>query len=59
MYNLSVIVLDWRSAELTIGALRSLESGLGHRADCCALVVNNALGDGSAEAIEDALREYG
>jgi hypothetical protein len=56
MMELAVIVLNYRRAELTIGCLESLAPELEGRPDRCAVVVDNASDDGSADRLEKAIR---
>lgn len=54
--RLALIILNYRTPELSIGCLRSLEGEL--RSDDRVLVVDNASGDGSAERIDEAIRAH-
>ena len=57
VFNLAVVIVNYRTGGLTVEALRSLADDLAGRADRCAVVVDNASGDGSAEVIENAIAE--
>jgi len=59
MKALCVIILNYRRAALTIEALRSLQSELAGHDDRCAIVLDNASGDGSADEIQSAIDEHG
>jgi len=58
MHRLAVILLNYRTAHLTIDCLRSLVGQLDRERDCV-VVVENGSNDGSAERIETAIRENG
>jgi len=55
-YELAAIIINFRTADLTIDCLGSLLPQLGDRD--CVVVVDNHSGDGSADAIEQWLREH-
>ena len=58
--TLLVVVVNYRTADLTIDCLRSLEPEIGPRGDDARVVVtDNASGDGSPGRIEAAIRENG
>lgn len=59
MKTVSIVIINYRTAALTIGSLRSLVPDMEGRDDRCAIVVDNDSGDGSAEAIEAAIAENG
>ena len=52
-----VIILNYRRAALTIGCLQSLQAEMEGRADRCAVCVDNASNDGSADAIDAAIAQ--
>ena len=54
-----VVTVNYRTAELAIRCLASLETERRHFADLRAVVVDNASGDGSAERLRKALAERG
>ncbi|MEB2345457.1 MAG: glycosyltransferase family 2 protein [Deltaproteobacteria bacterium] len=58
MRRLAVVIVNYRTPELTLGALASLAGELDRDRDR-ALVVDNASGDGSAEVIEAAIHAKG
>ena len=51
--DLAIIILNYRTPELTIDCLASLEREID--LSVCAVVVDNASGDGSAERIAAAI----
>jgi hypothetical protein len=55
--NLAIIILNYRTPELTIDCLASLEREID--LSTCAVVVDNASGDGSAELIAEAIEQRG
>jgi N-acetylglucosaminyl-diphospho-decaprenol L-rhamnosyltransferase len=55
--KLCVIILNYRRAALTIGCLDALRPQLEGRGDRCAICIDNASDDGSADAIERALAQ--
>lgn len=57
VFNLAVVIVNYRTGGLTVEALRSLAGDMEDRADRCAVVVDNASGDGSTEVIENAIAE--
>jgi len=57
--TLLVVIVNYRTAELTIQALRSLESELPSVAPARVVVVDNLSGDGSTERIAAAIAERG
>lgn len=57
--KLCVIILNYRRADLAIECLRSLDTELSGRADRCAVCIDNASGDGSADAIEAEIARRG
>jgi GT2 family glycosyltransferase len=57
--RLAVIILNYRTAPITIQALRALVPELRPFPDARVTVVENGSGDGSWEAIGDAIREEG
>jgi GT2 family glycosyltransferase len=57
--DLCVVILNYRRASMTLEALGSLEGDLAGRADRCAVVVDNASDDGSADALERQIEERG
>ena len=59
MKTLSVVIINYRTAELTIDALRSLCPDMENRNDRCAVVVDNCSADGSPELIQIAIDENG
>jgi N-acetylglucosaminyl-diphospho-decaprenol L-rhamnosyltransferase len=54
-----VSIVTWRAPALTIDCLASLEDQVTKAADIRIVVVDNASGDGTAEAIESAIRNRG
>jgi N-acetylglucosaminyl-diphospho-decaprenol L-rhamnosyltransferase len=54
---LLVIIVNYRTPELTIDCLRSLESDIQSAPGARAVVVDNGSGDGSSERIEAAIRD--
>jgi len=57
--SLLVVVVNYRCAPLTIACLRSLESEVRDLGNVRVVVVDNASGDGSAEAIASAIATLG
>lgn len=57
--RLCVIVINYRTAGLTVECLESLVGEVAEHQDRCVIVVDNASGDGSDEAIERAIDERG
>ena len=57
-FELAIIVLNYRTPELTIDCLRSLAGEVGHAA-IEAIVLDNASGDGSVEQIEQEIDRAG
>ena len=57
-YRLAVIILNYRTPQLVIDCLASLEGQI-DGVENCALVVDNCSGDDSAELIEQAITEHG
>ncbi|MCI0677149.1 MAG: glycosyltransferase family 2 protein [Phycisphaerales bacterium] len=55
--KLCVIILNYRRGHLTIDCLRTLRGEIEGFADRCAICIDNASDDGSADAIEAAIRE--
>jgi N-acetylglucosaminyl-diphospho-decaprenol L-rhamnosyltransferase len=55
--KIALIILNYRTAELTVDCLRSLATEVD--AETEVVVVDNASGDGSADRIEDAIAEAG
>jgi GT2 family glycosyltransferase len=54
--DLSVVIVNWRTRELLIACLQSLHAAMGDRVaagDAEVIVVDNASGDGSAEAVRE------
>lgn len=56
---LAVSVVTWRAADLTIDALRSIAETLSSSPPCHVYVVDNNSGDGTADRIEQVMREQG
>lgn len=56
MKKLSVVILNYRRAGLTLQCLGSLEPELTGNADCCVVVIDNGSDDQSAEQIESAIQ---
>lgn len=54
-----VAIVTWRAAALTIQCLEALEKELQANPDARAIVVDNDSGDGTAEAIEQAIQQRG
>lgn len=59
MSAVSIVIINYRTAGLTIDCLRSLEAERSGGVDCFVVVVDNASGDGSDEAIERAIDDAG
>lgn len=59
MKTVSIVIINYRTAELTIGSLASLVSDMEGRDDRCAIVIDNNSGDGSDAVIEAAIAENG
>ncbi len=59
MKSLAVIILNYRRAELTIGCLESLAPEMSDHPDWCAVLVDNASDDGSADELERAINSNG
>jgi len=59
MTTLSVVILNYRRAELTIGCLESLVDDMQSHDDWCAVVVDNGSDDGSSAALECAIGDRG
>jgi len=57
--SLLVVIVNYRTARLTIDCLRSLESEVRSRPDTSVVVVDNASGDHSVEAIDSAIATNG
>jgi len=57
--KLLVVVVNYRTSDLAIDCLRSLEAELTGLPGACAVVVDNDSGDGSAERIEAAIASEG
>ncbi|WP_435011789.1 glycosyltransferase family 2 protein (plasmid) [Tundrisphaera lichenicola] len=57
--NLLIVIVNYRSADLTVDCLRSLESEVAGRPGSRVVVVENASGDDSAERLNSAIRDYG
>jgi len=57
--RLVVSIVAWKSAELTIACLRSIEPELDSLPETRVFVVDNASPDGAAERVENAIREHG
>jgi hypothetical protein len=57
--KLLVIIVNYRTGDLTVDALASLESQIGAMAMAQVVVVDNASGDGSADRIQAAILERG
>jgi len=57
--KLCVIILNYRRAQLTIDCLRTLAAEVDGQADRCAVVIDNASGDGSADLIDAAIKQLG
>ncbi len=57
--RVAVSIINYRTADLTIAAVKSARDDLGDRSDARIVVVDNASGDGSAEAIETWMAETG
>lgn len=58
MLDLTVVIVNYRTAELAIEALRSLEPELARCGSARVCVVDNASGDGSAERLDAAIRSH-
>lgn len=54
---LAVSIVTWRAADLTIDALRSIAETSSSNPRCHVYVVDNDSGDGTADRIEDAIRD--
>jgi N-acetylglucosaminyl-diphospho-decaprenol L-rhamnosyltransferase len=59
MKTLCVIILNYRRAQLSIDCLRTLAGEIEGHDDRCAIVIDNASGDGSADLIEAAIKQHG
>lgn len=57
--RLIVSIVHWRTPELVIETLRSIETELDHVPNCDVIVVDNDSGDGSAEQIAAAIADNG
>jgi len=57
--DLSIIIVNYRTAELTIDCLRSLACQIGDLPAVRVVVTDNASGDGSPEAIQNAIEQNG
>ncbi len=57
--KLLIVIVNYRTASLTIDCLRSLEPEVRALPDTRAVVTDNASGDGSSERIGDAIRANG
>ncbi len=55
--DLAIIVLNYRTPDLSVDCMRSLEGQI--EPGICVVVVDNASGDGSAERLESAVAEHG
>jgi N-acetylglucosaminyl-diphospho-decaprenol L-rhamnosyltransferase len=55
----AVVILNYRTGGLTVGALQSLAGEVAGREGRTVIVVDNASGDGSADVIEDAIAKNG
>jgi len=55
--RLLVVIVNYRTADLTIGCLRSLEPEIRALPEAEVVVADNASGDGSAERIRRAIEE--
>lgn len=59
MMKLAVIILNYRRSALTIDCLKTLEGEINGQDDRCAVCIDNASDDGSADAIEAAIKQHG
>lgn len=59
MTELCVVIVNYRTGGLTVGALESLADQIAGGSDRAVVVVDNASGDGSAETIDTAIAERG
>ena len=59
MERLAIVIVNYKSAALTIDCLRSLAPELATRPGVEVVVVDNASGDGSAERLAAAVRDEG
>jgi len=57
--DVSIVIINYRTAELTIGALESVYPEIADDPRCTAIVVDNASGDDSADRIARAVAERG
>ena len=57
--KLHVVIVNYKTPELAIDCLRSLEPEIATVAGCRVIVTDNASGDGSPEKVEAAIREHG
>lgn len=55
--KLCVVILNYRRAALTIDCLRTLEGEINGHPDRCAVCIDNASDDGSAQVIEAAIKQ--
>jgi GT2 family glycosyltransferase len=59
MKRLAVVILNYRTAEMTIECLRTLVGEIALHPDRCAVVVDQSSGDGSADEIAEAIEKNG
>lgn len=57
--TLAVVILNYRTAGMTIDCLETLEPELAQRGDARVYVVDNCSGDGSADQIDEAINQRG
>ena len=57
--ELAVAIVNWRTADLAIDCLRSVESELAEVPSCRVFIVDNGSGDGSADKIARAIETNG
>ena len=50
-----IVIVNYRTAPLVVDCLRSLEAEVAAEPDCRVVVVDNASGDGSAQALQEAI----
>ena len=53
--SIAIVILNYRTPEMTLDCLRSLAPEVAVRGDVCVAVVDNASGDGSAEKISQEI----
>jgi hypothetical protein len=59
MSSLGIVIVNYKTPQLAIDCLRSLENEVGSEPDWRVLIVENASGDGSTEALQKAIEAGG